>query len=149
VSEIDAGIKFFERNDPAYQKTGADRELVGLVFRGKDNLWHTTSAFVARATWRIGPQALEVMKNAGYELVLVLHTHPPKGGFQEGFSFGDYQTVDRGFASLIRTPLGDIRYLNPAMSSAEKPSGTAKMPYKLGVSHCPNAVPCLQPHKNN
>jgi len=104
----EAARAFFSYYEADYQRTRSDQELVGLIVKTRDDRYFFTEAILTGSTFK------ETVRPKGpVKVHALLHTHPSTGGDQEGFSKIDALAAQRlKKDSYVRTPNGDIRYLN-------------------------------------
>jgi hypothetical protein len=145
----DAVKAFYAENDGLYQTAKKNREILGFLIKGSDNKYYYTDATVVRDEYEFSGSIVDADGNEISEIRLsgpikgVLHSHPGGNfGSQEAFSERDWRTADRGLDYYVRTPKGDIRYINSTISAGQDAD---KYGMKPGISLC-NPSPCLKPY---
>ncbi|RMH38414.1 MAG: hypothetical protein D6694_12475, partial [Gammaproteobacteria bacterium] len=145
----DAVKAFYAENEALYQSAKKNREILVFLVKGSDNKYYYTDAIVVRDEYKFSGSIVDADGNEISEIRSsgpikgVLHSHPGGNfGNQEGFSEKDWRVADRGLDYYVRTPKGDIRYINSTISSGQDAD---KYRMKPGISLC-NPLPCLKPY---
>ncbi|MGI9288729.1 MAG: hypothetical protein ACR2P1_25305 [Pseudomonadales bacterium] len=135
-----AVMAFYKANEKAYQQTDADQELVGFLVLSTQNRYYVTNAVAVPATFTL---RITARLPKGWQPQEVIHTHPPTYYSQEGFSIDDRKAVLGGLPGYyVRTPLGDVRYLNKKLAKTTRHNRGA-----AGKSICLDSQVCMTAHQ--
>jgi hypothetical protein len=146
----DAVEAFYKANEALYQSAKKNKEILGWLIKGSDNKNYFTDAIKVRDEFKFVGSIIDADGNKLSSKISlrgpvkgVLHSHPGGNmGSQEAFSNKDWGIAEEGIDYYVRTPKGDMRYIDATISAGQIADSYGK---KDGVSLC-STTPCLNPY---
>ncbi len=133
---------FFKQFERKYQSTNKYEELFAFILKSDEGKYYYTDTQKVPSNFKMSGR---INMPTSWKTVGIIHTHPSKQGFQEGFSTEDrnYILSRLDMQSFLRTPKGNILKLDYKTAVNTRTSYGAK-----GQSICDNQIPCLAPHNS-